>query len=119
MAVEVESKLKYFVKNSAREGTCYHEFYKGKWDGKTFWKEDSISLHDDILFKTPEFVDSIMEVVPTYDPFGETEISFEAWKKIGMIIREKDKRSQELYQEADSWLNEVFKEYECITILGI
>ena len=39
--------MKYFVKNSERESTCYHEFYKGKWDEKTFWKEDSLLLHDD------------------------------------------------------------------------
>ena len=111
--------MKYFVSNSEREGTCYHEFYKGKWDGKTFWKEDSLSLHDDIMFENQGFVDAIIEIIPTYDPFSETEISFETWEKIGQIIREKDEKSQELYQEADNWLNDVFKEYECFTILGI
>ena len=49
----------------------------------------------------------------------ETEISLEIWKKIGQVIKEKDERSKELYEEADVWLNDVFKEYECITILGI
>lgn len=29
--------MKYFVTNKERQGTCYHEFYKGKWDEKTFW----------------------------------------------------------------------------------
>ena len=24
--------MKYFVRNSERESTCYHEFYKGKCD---------------------------------------------------------------------------------------
>lgn len=33
--------MKYFVTDRERDGTCYHEFYKGRWDGKTFWKEDS------------------------------------------------------------------------------
>lgn len=111
--------MKYFVRNSERESTCYHEFYKGKWDGKTFWKDDSLSLHDDIMFKNQGFIDAIVEVIPTYDPFGETEISFEAWYKIGQFIREKDEGSQELYREADIWLSDVFKEYECFTILGI
>lgn len=67
--------MKYFVRNKERENTCYHEFYKGKWDGNTFWKEDSISLHDNIMFENKGFVDAIMEVIPTYDPFGETEVS--------------------------------------------
>ena len=39
--------------------------------------------------------------------------------KIGQVIKEKDENSKEIYQEADVWLNDVFKEYECITILGI
>lgn len=111
--------MKYFVKNSERESTFYHEFYKGKWDEKTFWKEDSLLLHDDVMFKNQGFVDAVMEVIPTYDPFGETEISPEIWKKIGQVIKEKDERAKELYDEADVWLKDVFKEYECITILGI
>ena len=99
--------MKYFVKNSERESTCYHEFYKGKWDEKTFWKEDSLLLHDDVMFKNQGFVDAVMEVIPTYDPFGETEISPEIWKKIGQVIKEKDERAKELYDEADVWLKDV------------
>ena len=91
--------MKYFVKNSERESTCYHEFYKGKWDEKTFWKEDSLLLHDDVMFKNQGFVDAVMEVIPTYDPFGETEISPKIWKKIGQVIKEKDERAKELYDK--------------------
>lgn len=111
--------MKYFVTNNERESTCYHEFYKGKWDGSTFWKEDSLSLHDDIMIENKGFEDAIRAVIPTYDPCGETEVSFEEWKKIGRIIKQMDECSQELYQEADAWLKDVFKEYECFTILGI
>ena len=39
--------MKYFIFNNQRDGGSYHEFYKGKWDKKTFWKADSILLHDD------------------------------------------------------------------------
>lgn len=111
--------MKYFVRNSERCGTCYHEFYKGKWNGKTFWKDDSLLLHDDVMFKNQGFVDAVIEVIPTYDPFGETEISLETWENIGQVIKKKDESSKELYQEADVWLSDVFKEYDCITILGI
>ena len=43
--------MKYFVYNNQRDGTCYHEFYKGKWNRWKFWKSDSIFLDDDYLFK--------------------------------------------------------------------
>lgn len=111
--------MKYFVTNSERYGTCYHEFYKGKWDGKSFWKDDSLSLHDDVMLQNQGFIDAVMEVIPTYASLGVTEITPEAWQRIGQIIKEKDESSQELYQEANIWVNNVFREYECFTILGI
>ena len=111
--------MKYFVYDNQRDGTCYHEFYKGKWDGHTFWKADSISLDDNILFENKGFVDAIIEVIPNYDPFGETEISFLEWQEIGRVILDKDAVSQDLYKEADNWLKSVFKTHNCFTILGI
>ena len=112
--------MKYFVYDNQRKGTCYHEFYKGQWDGKTFWKSDSLFLHDDFLFHLNDLVDAIIEIAPCYDPYGETEITIEQWNKIGEIVKGKNKESQEAYREADLWLKgEVFPKYECFTILGI
>ena len=110
--------MKYFIFNNQRNGSSYHEFYKGQWDEKTFWKADSILLHDDYLFDNG-FVDAIIDIIPTYDPFGETEITADEWKKIGNLILTKDEKSQEIYFEANEWLEDVFKEYNCFTILGI
>lgn len=107
--------MKYF--DYQRNGSCYHEFYKGKWDGHTFWKSDSIFIDDDYLFDG--FIDAIIEIIPTYDPFGETEISVEQWNEIGKIILTKDQKSQEVYSEANRWLKKVFKTHDCFTILGI
>ena len=56
--------MKYFVFDHQRNGSCYYEFYKGKWDGKTFWNPDSISIHDDYFFDG--FADAIIEIVPYY-----------------------------------------------------
>ena len=110
--------MKYFVFDHQRNGSCYYEFYKGKWDGKTFWNPDSISIHDDYFFDG--FADAIIEIVPYYNPFGETEISIDQWKKIGKRIKEKDVKSQEVYYEADQWLrDEVFTKHKCFTILGL
>ena len=109
--------MKYFVFDHQRDGTCYHEFYKGKWDGHTFWKADSLSLDDSYLFK--DFIDAILSVVPNYDPFDITEISAAEWEEIGKIIITKDQESQAVYNEANEWLKSVFKTYGCFTILGI
>ena len=57
--------MKYFVTDEQREGTCYNEFYKGKWDEETFWKKDSLSLHDDVLFRIDEFEKAIVRVIPS------------------------------------------------------
>ena len=111
--------MKYFVTDNEREGTCYHEFYRGKWDGYTFWKEDSLSIHDDIMVEHEGFTAAIKEIVTRYDPFRETEISIDEWREIGKIIQQKDETSQEIYQEADEWLKDVFKTNGCFTILGV
>lgn len=112
--------MKYFVRNSEKVGTCYHEFYKGHWDEETFWKEDSLLLHDDVLYENKGFVAAIIKVIPTYDLYGETEISIDEWRRIGQVISKEDSSSYKLYYEASEWLsNEVFTEYDCFTILGI
>ena len=35
--------MKYFVINKERQGTCYHEFYKGKWDGEQILNEEFVT----------------------------------------------------------------------------
>jgi len=68
---------------------------------------------------TDGFVEAIIEVIPTYDPFGETEISVLEWNEIGKKVLEKDITSQEQYKEANDWCARVFQEYKYFTILGI
>ena len=79
--------MKYFVLAPQRNGSCYYEFYKGKWDNKTFWKEDSICIHDDVVFQH-EIDKLIMEVAPNYNPFGETEIQKEQWQKLVVLSKD-------------------------------
>ena len=112
--------LKLFITEAQRKelhSTCFHQFYKGKWDEKTFWKDDSICLDDDYLSKG--FAEAVREIVPEYNPYGVTEISVEKWRKIGETIKTKDAHSRLIYEEADYWLKTVFSEYDCFTILGI
>ena len=111
--------LKYFVSNSERQGTCYHEFYKGKWDGTTFWKENSIFLHDDTLLACNGFTEAIAAVIQSYTPLDVTEVSSDQWMEIGKIIEEKDQNTKALYQEAAKWTDITFESYDRFTILGI
>lgn len=112
--------MKYFVNNDQRSGTCYHEFYKGKWDESTFWASDSILLHDDILYEAAEFAEAIAEIIPVYDPYGETEIYPEQWKMIGeRVCKSGNQMAVELYFEANEWVQDVFPSYGCFTIIGI
>lgn len=111
--------MKYFVFNGERKGIEYYEFYQGKWDGKTFRKEDSLFLHDDILMDNMEVIDAFFDTIPSFDPFGATEITYEQWREIGKNISQKSKKSKEIYDEANKVLESVFESKKCITVLGI
>lgn len=71
--------MRFFVTDHERTGPCYYEFYKGRWDGETFWKKDSLFLEDPVLFQAVGFETALVECVPGYDPFGETEITRGEW----------------------------------------
>ena len=111
--------LKYFINNNQRKGSCYHEFYKGKWDNETHWKDNSVYLHDDILYDAMDFADAIREVLPEYDPAGCIEVSVDDWLKIGKAVDQKDILAREIYQDANMWVQLACAECGCITILGV
>lgn len=83
-----------------------------------FWKEDSIYLHDDIVHKLG-FDALVMRVAPEYDPFGETRIINARWEELLSIAAEMRGEIFELVNEADSWAQNTFAEYEMFTILGL
>lgn len=111
--------MKYFVTNDERTSTLYHEFYRGKWDEETFWKEDSLYVHDNTFFDNQGFVEALVEVLTDYSAFGESEVTKEDWDKIGHIIETKSKACKEMYEEASTWAKEVFATFDCFTIIGI
>ena len=111
--------MKYFVTAPQRQGTCYHEFWRGKWDGVSFWAEDSILLHDDVLDECPDFPKILLAVIPGYAPFGVTEVTCPQWEAVGALTEAAGGSAAELYREADAWAQEVFRTYDCFTILGI
>ena len=109
-----------FVKNHERVGSDYHEFYRGKWDRKSHWSEDSLYLDDDLLCECRVFGNAILSVIPSYDPFGITEVSRGQWDAIGkQLAADGDETGMAMYREADGWVQNVLAEQDCFTILGI
>ena len=111
--------MKYFVTNADRIGSCYYEYYPGKWDEETFWNDASIYLHDDMLYRTKGFETALADTAKDYNPFGDTVITPEVWEEIGSKIPTADTISRELYAEADEWVQKIFHSHGCFTILGI
>ena len=72
----------YLVHPQNRRVVYCYELYRGEWDGKTFWWEDSICLDDNIMCKYGSD-ELIVEVNPNYDPFCETELDKNQW---GLLV---------------------------------
>ncbi len=109
--------MKYCCTESDRKGTCYHEFQKGKFNG-SFWKEDSILIHDDDLYML-HLADIFRSVVPSYNVYGETEIVKEQWNEIYRRALEIDGEIKIAINELNFWVKMVFETEEMFTILGI
>ena len=111
--------MKYCTLPSERQVSLYHEYYRGKWDGETFWKADSLLLDDNVLYLAEGYDLALNIVLHGYDLSGVTEISARDWHKIGEIVRQQGGMSLELYEEIDRWAADVFKSTDCFTIIGI
>ena len=109
--------MKYCCTESDRKDTCYHEFKKGKFNG-SFWKEDSLLIHDDNLYIL-HLADIFRNVVPSYNEYGETEIIKEQWNEIYRRVSEIDGEIKIIIDEINCWAKFVFKTEYIFTILGI
>lgn len=110
--------MHYFCKVSEKKGTCYHEWQKGRWDGKTFWKEDSLLLHDDLLISL-KLGGLLAEILSGYSSYGVVELNAFQWEQIyrraGLIGGE----LKAAMDEAAPWVRENFAGNEVFSILGI
>lgn len=110
--------MKYFITENERDGSYYHEWAKGQFDGEHFWQPDSLLLphdtltllHLDILF---------LRVIPEYDVLGEIPVSKVQWAAIMEKARETGGEVLACMQEAESWVAETFAEYDVFTMIGM
>ena len=110
--------MKYFIRSKDREGTMYWEFFKGTWDvdKNGWWNEDSICLDWDFYKEIENF---IIKVIPTYDPYGETEINNNQWEQIETLALSIGGLSAAIVKEAADWMLDTFSKHRVFTILGL
>ncbi len=115
--------MKYFVTNDERRGTCYHEFTRGKWDGNTFWNDNSLYLRDDYMsdLKLYELVfkPSFTEFGKKFSRWGGNRLTREIWEHMLSLAIETGGEVQELFFEITPWSEKNFAEHDEFWILGI
>jgi hypothetical protein len=109
--------MKYFIVAEEKENTAYHEFQKGKWDGKSFWKPDSLLLSDEIYCELHLL--ELFKIVPGYDPYDSIEINRQQWDTIKEKAIVFGAEVQALVKEADPWVKRNYETSEVFTILGL
>lgn len=107
--------MKYFCYAKDRSGSAYHEFYKGKWDHTSFWKSDSILLHDDTL-EALGLCTVLAEVLPGYDRHGVTELNQSQWESILDHASQLNTEAKIALTEAEAWAKDAFENGNMITI---
>lgn len=110
--------MKFFVYNDERKNTVYHEFQKGHFDEKTFWKDDSICLSDDLLY-TLGIEDLFICIIPNYCSTGEIEVNPQIWEAVKGEAEKAGGDIQECILEADKWARDTFIKYDVFTIIGV
>ena len=97
----------------------YHVFYRGRFDSGSCYVDDALLIDDNNLWGVKGLMEALSDAVPGYDVYGETIVTPKQWYEVGMLIQSKDKESQIAYFEADSWVQDVFKSFDCFTIIGL
>lgn len=111
--------MKYFISNDKRKGTCYHEYLQGKWDGETFWADNSLYLHDDVMCELDLYSKLFKKAIERFDPYRDIEVTRAEWEKMLVIARETGGQAAEFVEELRPWAEENFRKNEVFTILGI
>lgn len=110
--------MKYFITESERDSTCYHEWARGYFDGVSFWAKDSLLIDDDRHYQLG--LEKIFQLfIPDYHPLGECTVTEKQWKSIMKKAVETGGELLACLQEADTWAKENFREYKVFTMIGM
>ncbi len=109
--------MKYCCTCRDKKGTCYFEFMAGKFKNE-HWNDNSIFIHADI-FDELKLINVFLEIVPHFEYYYITEVSFDEWSRIVLLANQKGGAVAEAVNELDLWAAEIKKTENCITICGI
>ena len=114
--------MKYFADNFTRRGTSYHEFTRGKWDGKTYWSDSSMFLRDDYMndLKLYELVfrPAYAEFGKSFSRWGVNEVTREIWDSMLSHAMDIGGEVWELFSEIATWAEKSLADGD-FSILGI
>lgn len=115
--------MKYFTDNFERRGTCYHEFTRGKWDGKTFWDDNSLYLRDDIIsdLKLYELVfkPAFERSGAKFNRWGPNEVTNELWDNILCLAEDAGGEVWNLFGEICTFAQKSLSADGVFSILGM
>ena len=111
---------KFFIESADRQGSCYYEFYVGTWDRKKceFWHKNSICIADEEFYGTG-LAEIVAEVIPHYDPYGNTVVTKQDWDRIVQKATEIGGVTRIVVEEAAEWAKQNFFRHKVFTILGM
>lgn len=115
--------MKYFTDNFERRGTCYHEFTRGKWDGATFWSDNSMYLRDDIMsdLKLYELVfkPAFESSGGKFNRWGPNDVTRDIWETMLSCALDAGGEVQDLFFEITAFVEKGLGEDDVFSILGI
>lgn len=109
-------KFKYF--KTKIQGGCYFEFQRGKWDGRSHWKTDSLFLYADI-FDSLKLFYIFSEALEAFNYYGPNEITRQIWHKLMQNANQAGGETADLISEAAPWVEENFAQNEVFYVLGV
>lgn len=83
-----------------------------------FWHKDSICITD-CEFHSTGLAAIIAEVIPQYNPYGDTAVRKQDWEIIVQKATETGGETRIVVEEAAEWVNQNYLRHKVFTILGM
>ncbi len=110
-------KYNYFKLIHEIEGTFYHEFKLGKYEGK-HWNDKSLYI-DDGKIQSIGLFKIFEDNINNYNYFGPTKINYKQWEKVLDSCKNYSDDVQNSIYEIKEWVEYSLAKYKCFTMLGI
>lgn len=101
------------------KGGCYIEFAKGKWDGRTHWRDDTLFLDDDLFNALGLYRDVFSKVFEAFNCWGPNRVTRDDWERLQVLAEECGGAVKDMFAELTPWVEDNFSEFEEFWILGV